>query len=351
MKQKFIIKEFPKDWENLSPVMKRHAVITRDGGYFGSFVTVSNDNNTWFVGLYNLQPFINYTTGNTFIKCICINSGTFKNGKFYGTMSPVQMLQSLSERIPQFEFVKSILIYLPNYVITAILLGKITSQEAAWKLVAKRSYHDAHWKLVRLCKMNGISFNQLRFACHDWEAFNTKKITRNYEFERLVADAVILNEKISCQWSKSRVSNELSRMNRKLTDMKIAMLPDTKAWLDDIELPENWEMVNTEKEAFFVSDFFNNCVHRCYWSKIRQHRYVVFYNIKEELCIGYQIINDGEDVLFDQIHGKLNSSVDPEIRNNITFLLRPLAQQLADCSKSLLKVENKQNNDECLEIF
>lgn len=347
MKTKIFTHEFPKDWDSLSPIQQRMAAINHNGQYWASFITISDENDKWYVGLYHILPFINFESGKIYFKSICRNSATFKNGKFYGSMSPFEMLFHLCERVPKFEFAKSIadssiIRMLPEYAIAAILTGRVTSQEDIWKLISKRSYHNAHWKLVKQCKTEGISFAQLKLACRDWEAFDAGRVGDRYQLRNLISTAIILGEKISCRWSEKRQSEELTRMSRMIDEIRIASLPIDPAYSCNIDLPEGWQMVNTERDAHKVSSFFDNCV-RSYWNRIRRYEYLVFYNTTKEICIGYHIINSGEDVLFDQIHGKHNSGIPTEIFHDVNTMLRPIAEKLAQYSHQFAKIE--ENND------
>lgn len=345
MKQTFITHQFPIDeWNKLDPIEQRDAALNASD-YWGSFTVISNEGTKWYVGLYHVRPFINYKTGKTYTKSICCSSGTIKDGKLYGTMKAHEVLHHIAEHFHEFEFAVPIINYLPIYVVTAVLNRKVTSQEDIWKMIAKRSYHNAHWKLVRTCKMNYISFAYLSLACRDWEAFDPDRYDDKCTIRTLLTNAVILGEKVSCQWSSTRTSNEIQRMNRKLNGIKIAKLPKDPAW-PEITLPNDWQLANTEADAYFVSDFFDNCVYGSYWYRIKEHKYIVFYNIKEDLCVGYQIINNGEDALFDQIHGKHNSIVDPTIRTTTLDILRPIAQQFADYARQLPKAKENEHKGE-----
>lgn len=339
MKQTFVTRPFPvQDWKSLSDVMKRHAALNGVNVYWGTFTTISHEENVWYVGSYHVRPFINNDTGKVFIKSVCQASGTMKRGRFYGNLQPAQMLYEIASRFPQFEFIRPIARQLswPPYIVAAILQGKVTSQEDVWKLLAKRSYHDAHWKLVKMCKTEGISFGQLKLSCKDWEAFGSKlEVNDKYLLRLLITNAVILGEKVSCKWSEKRIQQELERQKKEIGEFQLAMMPDDPIYLVVPQLPNGWGMVNTEKEAYHVSQFFHNCVHNCYWPRIKQYQYLVFYNYKEELCVGYQIINKGEDVIFDQIHGKMNCGVTQERRKETLEMIGPIAQSMLQYTNQL----------------
>lgn len=338
MKQTFITHQFPvAEWEKLDPIEQRMAAL-HPSIYWGSFTTISNEGTKWYIGCYIVRPFINCDAGKVYIKSVCQSSCTIKNGKFYGQMNPNAALDIIINHFPEFEFIKPIVRHMPKYVVVAILNRKVTSQEDAWKMIAKRSYHNAHWKLVRTCKLNGVSFSHLKLACRDWEAFNLDKYDNRNVLRTLLTNAIILGEKVSCQWSDTRTSNEIQRMYRKLHELEIAKLPKDPVW-PEISIPADWQFVNNEVDAHSVSSFFGNCVHSCYWRHIKEHKYIVFYNLKEELCVGYQIINNGEDVIFDQIHGKCNSTVNSDVRRCTLDIIRPFAQELADYTRLLPKAK------------
>jgi hypothetical protein len=332
MKKQFILQDIKPGFENLDPIVQRLIIVSRTniGNYCKIWITISDlDGQGWYVGSYRKSPFLGHA-GQIYWKTECDWSGTYKNGKFYGeNLSILGMLNQLRDNLEEFEFCKGILMNkFPKYVIKAILDRKVTSQEGVYKMIAHRSYRDKHWKIVRLCLQQCVSPMRLQMVCKDYEALlHSDVFDQRYEFFELIRYALITGTKVSCNWSSKRMDEEIKKMKRTVTSVEIEMKDDSPVY----NLPDSmsFHVVNTEKEAFMVSEIFDNCVYNNYWYRIRTHKYFVAYN--DKYCVGYQIIEDDNhdrDLLFDQAHTKHNGIVDNKTTTELDKLIRPILYEL-----------------------
>ena len=325
MKKEFILEDSLRHFEEMDDMSKREAVIGRNAVSPSKHWLVISDLNGagWYVAIYVKIPSIS-NNGNIFFKTICQSSGTYKNGKFYGCMSPISMLREINQRVPQFNWCEPITrrLSLPKYIIKDILSNKITSQEVVWKKIAKRSYHDYHWKLIQKCKEHNFPIILLKTVCPNWESITPEKLD-NWDFRQLVETAYICDQKISCMWSENRVKGELRILQDIRDEKKLLAMNEAHVWCDSEFISQGFTLIDSERLAFNVKRTFRNCVHDHYWPKIKNHKYICF--ASNDICIGYQVMPDG-DVWLDQCRGICNQQV-PNAQD-IDTMLRPVAQSI-----------------------
>ena len=325
--------EAKEGFNDLSPIMQRMFIFNAIDGawqYHKMWTVISDlDGKGWYMGNYCKTPTLS-SSNKVYYRTQCAASGTYKNGKYYNTCLTLrQFMITLSANIPKFEFCNKVMTSpckIPDHVIKSILDGKITSQEEIWKRIAHISYKDKHWKVYKFCLENYIVPNYIKLVCKDWEAIPQfiSKDDNLEQFKRLYRTAIVTGEQISCRWSYSRMLQEEQKLNRLITATKISLKEDKPVYI----LPEDtngFTIVNTERQAFEVSDLFHNCV-SSYWSHIKSHKYFVVYN--DKYCIGYQIIHNGDDLLLDQMRTDYNGPVDSQTQASLDALVRPMLYKL-----------------------
>lgn len=330
MKREFILEDTLDRVEVMDEMSKREALIGRMFERPSKhWIVISDlDGAGWYVAVY-IKTLSLSNNGNVFLKTTCQSSGTYKNGRFYGNMSPHSLLREISMRILRFDWCEPLTrqLSIPKYIIKDILDGKLTSQEDVWKNITKRSYHDFHWKLVRKCKEHHFPIILLKTVCYNWEAITPQRLD-DYRFRQLVESAFICGEKISCTWSENRIQQEHRRMQDICDEKKILAMEDTHVWCDSEFTSQGFTLIDSERLAFNVKRRFQNCVYDHYWPKIKQHNYICF--ASNDTCIGFQVMGDG-DVWFDQCRGTHNSSV--KNSEEINNMLRPVAQSIVTAWK------------------
>ena len=331
MKKTVILHE-AENFNELDPVLQRNMIISGEDIYrYSTNIEVISDldGKGWYIAYYVKRPHLS-KNGTIYQKTKCVRSSTYKNGKIWGNISLPEMLSILiRHHIEQFCFVSNPdfpsqhlfgYITLPEHVIKSILDGKITSQEDVWKAIANKSYKNKHWKIVRFCKQHNIPVLLLELGCKDWKAILDIKQEIPHVFTELLKKACVVGEKVSCKWSEKHMHEELERMNRTIKFLHVRSKDNTPVYhLSDINIP--FTIVNTEQEAFECGEMFHNCVYTNYWNEIKQYKYLVVHD--GIYCIGYQIINGGEDLLLDQIRTDHNRPVALEIQREINSLVRP----------------------------
>lgn len=329
--KKTVILHQAENFNELDPVLQRNIIIFGEDVYrYSTHAEVISDldGKGWFVAYYVRTPRLS-KNGTIYQKTMCTRSSTYKDGKIWGNISLSEMLSILMRYVERFCFVNNPdfsaqhlfeHIILPDHVIKSILDGKITSCEDVWKAIANKSYKNKHWKIVRFCKRHNIPVLLLELGCKDWKAILDIKQEIPNVFTELLKKACIVGEKVSCKWSSKRMHEEVERMNRTIRFLQVRSKDNAPVYdLSDINIP--FTIVNTEQDAFECGKMFHNCVYTNYWNKIKQHKYLVVHN--DIYCIGYQIINGGEDLLLDQIREDFNSPVESKIQQEINSLVRP----------------------------
>lgn len=343
MKEKFTKFNNLDEFFALSDEMKRAAALGVLGTrYSHEYEVLSDlDGKGLFYAEYVIAPFIG-NNGKTYCKSICRGDITYKSGKVWSKGFTLKtLLRALSEHLRDFEWVHSIrsINLIPEYAVRAVLDRKITSCEALWKLIAKRSYHTDKWKAVKYCKENCLSFfmfNQVVANIDVLKDCGKTEFPDNYALRELVQYAIVFQEKISCTWSKHRMQEELERLRRKVDYNKLLSMPDIRAWDsegwdEDVSGPvfedstQHFRLIDSARLAFDTSSRFSNCVYRCYWHEIERNKYLVF--ASEDICIGFRVLSDW-DVMLDQCHGKHNAPVENE--KHWVEALRPVAQMIVD---------------------
>ena len=253
MKKTVVITEEAENFANLNPQMQRMMILSNGVfKYTKTFEVISDINGKgWFAGQYSRRPYMS-KNGNIYYKTNCHSSITYKNGKIWGNMSQSVLLRMLATNVSQFEFLKdcefitSNRITLPEHVVKSILSGKITSQEDVWKAVAKKSYKNKHWKIVRFCKQNYIPIMLLELGCRDWEAILDIKYEIPYTFNSLLRAACIVGEKVSCKWSERRMEEEYKRLSRSLKLIELESKDNTPVYDLSNIIDIGYTIVNTE---------------------------------------------------------------------------------------------------------
>ncbi len=326
MKETIIEYDGLQDWDGLDDRTKRIAALEEPGTYQRDYLVISDLNgHGWYVGMYKVLPILT-NSGKVILKTSCTHSCTFKDGKTYGDITENWLLYNLSSHVPCFNWIYSLRNSgsLPRYAVYEILSKRVTSEESLFKLIAKRSYKDCHWKVARWCWKHRVSMLQLKLACNNYEAV-LQMPDIDDRFQQLLKEAIIAGTKIDCLWSSKRIDSELEKFHRDRIKEKLLSLPDEHVYGEPLTI-NGFRLIDSKRAAFETSELFSNCVYRSYWTKIEDRKYLVFANFEQMICIGYQIMEDG-DVLLDQCRGKHNANV--EDVQSVDQMLRPIAQQLA----------------------
>lgn len=346
MKQVITLMDSREEFERLDIVEKRASIVFNNGiKHSHQFIVISDlDGLGWYAGVYRKHPRLS-SSGSVYWRTECVSSITYKAKRFYGD---IDELEILFRYVDHFQFMNGVLrkdtIFdnypisinsIPKTVLIKILERKITSQEGFWKALAKVSYKDNHWKMVKFCRQHRIPIDMLKMACPNYEAITQMDPGRQFLFIEILKYSVVLGVKCNPMWSEQRMSSELSEMRTSLKARELTNKKESVIWT---AVPDfgDFSLVNTEQDAFRVGEMeFSNCVYNCYWEKIRNRRYIVLTG--RGLCVGYQAMEDG-DILFDQVHGPMNSPVCSETREQIDAFLRPLIQEM---------VANNQRTAQC----
>lgn len=202
-----------------------------------------------------------------------------------------------------------------------ILRGKITSEEGFYKTILKRVYRV---KLpVKSIKQYILHSGDVRASLYDIIDFTTNPgiyidtmvNSASYELRSLLADSLLYaadeDKKINPKWSQKRLQEEHQQQIYRSEQYEIDSKDSRRIYDNDIvDALKRWGvyLIDSEKEAFARGLVFHNCVHRCYWDKIRCYNYMAFVTTinDETVMVGLNMSKEGLTV--NQIYKPYNAS-------------------------------------------
>lgn len=216
-------------------------------------------------------------------------------------------------------------------ILADILRGKIISEEGFYKAILKRVYRV---KLpVKSIKQYVLHGGDVRAPLHDIMDFTTNPDiyidimvnSENHEVRRLLADSLLYaadeDKKINPKWSQKRLQEEHQQQIYRAEQYEIDSKDSRRIYDDDIvDALKRWGvyLIDSEKEAFAYGLSFSNCVHRCYWDKIKYYKYMAFVTTinDETVMVGLNMSKEGLSV--NQIYKPYNASPSLPTKISIT---------------------------------
>ena len=180
----------------------------------------------------------------------------------------------------------------------------------------------------------------------------------------LVNQCLILNRKINFNWSEKRLDVEHKKLTNELIQIELKYLGDYIInYNGSIVLPNDCELLTTQKEVFTEGYIQKHCVYTSYWSSIKINRYfVIRMHLPERCTIGIRYQAEYKDYqteeiipakfILCQMYKYSNTSVTEETRNIILEWLKlPSTQEFFSNNYDDVK-ESKQilNNNEILNL-
>lgn len=306
MRTKIVITDLhitaPKD----SDILYRNAVIN-NAYQPGIILSIVDEDDHLYVGVYEKRPRI--YGNNIIIKTTCGESITYKNNRFTGTMSIQAMMNYLKRYVPRFEFIDNDVIGKINKITAIkIIKGKITNTNDIWRDLAKQAGFLS-WKAYKKIKCAGISPLQVKAVCDDYLAINDIDDIDLTDLMALIRYAIITNQRVKLSWSRSRMNDEISKMNAIIKLEQIKQKSTKPIWgtnLPDINIPDvgRFKILNTEREIFETAERFHNCVYSSFYRSQLNQDYMVLAN--DSICIGISF----PQCNIDQIKGLHNALID-----------------------------------------
>ena len=310
--------------ENISSLPYKEA-LKFEGASKVSFILSVKDNHIYYA---RKQSIVN-RSGRTFYitshigQYIYIDEKTVKvNGDsnlvidFLTNVCKERMVMDLNDRF-NYSFLSK-----PS-IFKSILVGTIYNEETYYKAIAKRIFKckELNWRLLKEYSKSNRSIN-----LKDLEVFTTgvnnnlrAYLDASYEDKALMEDllkcAIKLDQTVKFTWSKKRMESEHQKQIDALMAEELDKKEHTPIYdTSDINLPDNFKLLNTEVDVFKEAQYMHHCLYNCYYNRIRDHRYIAFHITEPEDCtLGLNVYNDGE-IHFDQMYLKYDVPVKLETR-------------------------------------
>lgn len=247
-----------------------------------------------------------------------------------------------------------------------ILKGKITNPEQLAKKYSKMYFKGAYsYKALKIYfesyNSTGSLWDIYYYTSNPslWiEKFSALKWENVHQYEEhcnLVRDilhyAKMENSKVNPTWSYARMASEHQKQIERDNLDQINMYSDEK-----IATPferGGLQLILDEREAFIEGTVMHNCVHSCYWRRIKSGEYLIASGVvndtKIDLGISIYVYSDPQlgpipHFELSQVHSIYNGSVSGEIHDKCRQWIRENTKALIDTvhqikAKQLIKAK------------
>lgn len=269
---------------------------------------------------------------------------TFKDGKIYGDMLPFREL--LLDAL-HLDWIRTNLWTLEILVARKdlwkeVFKGNITNPESLCKKFSKKYFNGAY-SYAALRRMA-----QQRYAVNLWDFFyytvnpNESLLCAlededvRFNSQDMLRCCKILNSKINLRWSSKRLHEEHQKQIEQIQKLKIDRMDS--APIAEPFSKDGLSLILSEKDAFLEGMTQHNCIHSCYWRKIKEGNYLVARGVVNGSYIDLGIYVDN-GVQFDQVHTIYNGSPSSEVQNRCREWISKNTQDLLMVS-SWIKTHN-----------
>jgi hypothetical protein len=274
---------------------------------------------------------------------------TFKGGKIYGSLS-TYTIETLIEGF-NLNWIDSgcrRILRLDKRLWTMVLTGKITNPEQLYKRYSKMYFKGVY------------SYKNLRNAITDhcgcgfslWDLYyyttnpnlmieklnNISDNDEYYEIRRLIEDCLyycrIENSKINPSWSLKRLQVEHQAQISRDKKAQIEAVPNTP--IAQGFSKDGITLILDERTCFLEGELMHNCVHSCYWRRIKVGRYLLAKGDVDGIHFDLGIDAQSSKYMYiDQIHSIYNGNVSEDIRNYCDRWLKENYDHLAKISDTI----------------
>jgi len=161
---------------------------------------------------------------------------------------------------------------------------------------------------------------------HDSSKYEKRQI-----FNDMVKEAQILEKKIDFKWSLNRLKEEHKAWTEQIMKVEIDSLEDVK--ISKIEkfdryTPQQFKLLQTQKEVFIEGSTMKHCIYTAYWSSIKTGNYLVYHinSGDEEATLGVNLYND--NIIFNQCYSRYNHKVSDVLDAKVRTFVEELNEQL-----------------------
>ena len=140
---------------------------------------------------------------------------------------------------------------------------------------------------------------------------------QQYDFDDLIRQGMLLGRKVDVNWSHNRMKQVHNEWTKELMEIELQHMEDYKVEYEGrLMLPENFKLIDNQKELFEVGKTESHCVYTNYWPMVKDKTYFVLYGTisGETYTVGI-VISYYNDIKIDQIQKKYNGGASEEVRN------------------------------------
>lgn len=305
---------------------------------------------------------------------------TFKGGKFYGNLSG--FIIDIMIQVFGWNWIDRfcrMLLRRDKRLWAMVIQGKITNPEQLAKKYSKMYFKSAFsYRALKYVfdehVLDGITLSDVYYYTSNPELFVLKAAearqheanTSPYDYDnswmRTARDVIeycrLENAKMNPNWSVNRLTAEHQKQIERDMLVEIQQYPDT--YIAPPFEKDGLELILSERDCFKEGVFMHNCVHRCYWRKVKKGDYILvkgkventYVNIGIYYKPSYYYVDEKRGVEYelslDQIHTIYNGNVNDEITKKCMDWINKYRSYLVLTCEWIKEDMRKQNESEGL---
>lgn len=303
-------------------------------------IVVYGDNAQYFC-MFREKWTIKVLGDRIFWKKLESQSLTFKDGRFYGHLDSFFM--KILCNVFNIDWISPwcfTLIGNNRTFFKAILQGKITNPEDLCKKYSKLYFKGVYsYKNLKKCALRSLSFSlwSLYYYCTNpneglrylldlraeeaknsslvWQCINNSKIYEPDIRDFLYYCEILGDTKWNPKWSKNRLIAEHQKQIERVQLLTIQ--EKSNKLIAPSFSKDGLSLITDERTCYEEGMYMHNCVHTCYWHRIRGGSYLIAKgDVKgEHINLGIMM---GETPRLDQVHTIRNGEVSDDVREFCT---------------------------------
>ena len=246
---------------------------------------------------------------------------TFKNGKLYGDLS---LFRDNLLKVFQLDWILKErwtlnLLGFKKDLWKDVFTGRITNPEKLCKTISKRYFKGAYsYKSLRGVALVSLPVSLWDIYYHTVNPEEGLKVflhnhnSRWRPLEDVLRYCKILNTKMDPRWSDKRLSQEHQRQIEQVNALKMESI--SPEYIADEFHSGGLSLILNERECFLEGCSMHNCVHTCYWKKIKRGDYLIAKGMVNGEYVNLGITVNVNDLYLDQVHTIYNGSVISDTR-------------------------------------
>ena len=316
MKQKMNVLYSRDTRKPLSDYTREEAVMQHPCGYT---IKIYGDKNHWMA--FQDNYILTVVGPKMFWKKQSTTQATFKDGKLYGSLEPFrgELLQALHlDWILQEKWTLKLLGSKKD-LWKDVFAGRITNPEKLCKTISKRYFKGAYsYKTLKDVALIGLSASLWDIYYHTvnpeegLKVFLSNRSNSWRPLEDVLRYCKILNTKMDPRWSEKRLHQEHQRQIEQVNALKMESI--SPEYIADDFRSGGLSLILNERECFLEGCSMHNCVHTCYWKKIKRGDYLIAKGMVNGEYVDLGITVNVDDLRMDQVHTIYNGNVISDTR-------------------------------------